>query len=181
MIDLCPQLDGELVVLHPLRVAHADILFPILSDPELWQFTDSTSPETVEALRRRYLRLESRRGPDGEQHWLNWAIEESASSRVVGFVQATVHDSRAVADIAYVLGRLFWGKGLATSSVRTMLAFLGTAGVRKFQATVDSKNLPSIRLLERLGFQAIDTTDPRNFVFATVNPIESIGEKNARR
>jgi ribosomal-protein-alanine N-acetyltransferase len=171
MIDLCPQLDGELVVLHPLRVAHADILFPVLRDPELWQFTENAAPKSVEALQRRYLRLESRRSSDGKQDWLNWAIEERASSRMAGVVQATVHNSRAVADIAYVVGRLFWGRGLASSSVRTMLAFLGTAGVSTFQATVDSKNLPSIRLLERLGFQVIDATDPRNVVFALTNLI----------
>jgi ribosomal-protein-alanine N-acetyltransferase len=163
--DLCPPLHGELVILHPLRVTHADILFPVLNDPELWQFTESTPPESVEELRRRYLRLESRMSPDREQHWLNWAIEERTTSRIGGIVQATVQSSRAAADIAYVVGRAFWGKGLASSSVRAMLAFLGSAGVTTFRATVDSKNLRSIRLLERLGFQAMDTTDPRNFVF----------------
>jgi ribosomal-protein-alanine N-acetyltransferase len=116
---------------------------------------------TLAGLRERYQRLESRRSPDGQELWLNWALERREDDRPVGLVQATVPILHSYADIAYVLGRAFWGRGLAIGAVDAMLDFLRVElHVRTARASVDSRNLPSVRLLERLGFGIEDATDP---------------------
>jgi len=146
----------QTIVLEPLRAAHAIALYPLLADPDLWRFTDREPPASCEALAARYARLESRRSPDGRQAWLNWAVADAAGG-FVGFVQATVEN--ACAEIAYVIGARFQGRGYATRAVRAMLVELKRHhAVSRFTASVDERNTASVRLLARLNFVLIDAT-----------------------
>jgi RimJ/RimL family protein N-acetyltransferase len=140
---------GDLT-LEPQIAAHAEALFPVLCDPALYEY-ENGPPASLEALRERFARLESRRSPDGHEHWLNWVIRLPGVG-LVGFVQATVHaDGRAA--IAYVLGSPYWGRGLARRAVQAMLAELGQSyPVKRYSASLKRPNLRSLRLLERLGF-----------------------------
>ena len=141
---------GDLV-LEPQTAAHAPGMFELLSDPVLAKYLDSAPPPDMGWLTDRFARLESRLSGDGREHWLNWVVCAQAQ-RPVGFVQATV-DPDGSANVAYVLGRAFWGRGWATQATEAMLRELADHyAVRRAFATVDKRNLRSIRLLERLGF-----------------------------
>ncbi|MFO0597704.1 MAG: GNAT family N-acetyltransferase [Myxococcaceae bacterium] len=54
--------------------------------------------------------------------------------------------------LGYLLGREFWGRGLATAAVR---AFLPTVTARPLFADVAKANVPSQHVLEKCGFQRI--------------------------
>jgi [ribosomal protein S5]-alanine N-acetyltransferase len=159
-IDNWPRLSGPRVILEPLVAAHADELFVRLSDPRALLYIDNVPPSTVAGLRERYRRLESRRSPDGSEEWLNWAV--MLDGHAIGFVEATVRAGGRIA-IAYGLGFNYWSHGFGTEAVRTMIDFLKTRypGAR-FEATVDERNVASRRLLERIGLQITDRSDPRN-------------------
>jgi [ribosomal protein S5]-alanine N-acetyltransferase len=164
-VDLCPTLNGTRIVLQPLRAEHADALFPILDADEVWRYAPRPPSGSLNELRRRFARLESRCSTDGREHWLNWAIQERFSGDIVGFVQATADKALSTASIAYVLGRAFWGQRLASDAVATMLEHLRSVGVQTIRATVDSRNLRSVRLLERLGLLVVDQSDPRDVIY----------------
>jgi [ribosomal protein S5]-alanine N-acetyltransferase len=145
--------------------SHAAALFPLLRDETLWEFTDEAPPESLVALRARYRRLESRRSADGTQLWLNWAIA-LYDGTVMGFVQATVPADRTSIEIAYVLGRPFWSHGFAYEALSAMIAGIEESlGFVEFLATVDCRNVASGRLLARLGFTAVDASDPQNVLW----------------
>ena len=161
----CRRICSARIRLEPLTEAHAPALFPLLRDETLWEFTDEAPPESLPALRARYRRLESRRSADGTQLWLNWAIALYDGS-VMGFVQATAPADRASIAIAYVLGRQFWSHGFAYEAVSAMIASIeDSLGFVEFLATVDCRNVASGRLLGRLGFVAIDASDPQNVLW----------------
>ena len=150
---------GDLT-LEPQVAAHAPEMFELLSDPVLSEYLDTDPPPDVAWLTARFARLEARLSGDGREHWLNWVVQapvqgptERAPSRgLVGFVQATV-DANGSAYIAYELGRAFWGRGWATQATTAMLRELvDHYAVQRAFATVDKRNLRSIRLLERLAF-----------------------------
>lgn len=144
-------------MLEPQVAAHAEALYPVLCDPAIYEF-ENEPPESLAWLRQRFARLESRRSGDGSELWLNWVVRHSGVT--IGYVQATVYaDGRAA--IAYVFGSASWGKGLASRSVRTMIAELGTTyGVRALEAVLKAGNHRSLRLLERLGFAL--SSEPRH-------------------
>jgi [ribosomal protein S5]-alanine N-acetyltransferase len=139
------------LTLEPQTSAHAEAMFVILNDPGIYEY-ENTPPSSVDWLRERFSRLETRTSLDGREQWLNWVIRLSARE-LVGYVQATVHaDGRAA--IAYVLASQYWGRGIAREAVRAMIGELVERhGVRRLTAVLKRDNVRSLRLLERLGFQ----------------------------
>lgn len=146
--------EGELV-LEPQIAAHADAMFTVLSDRALYAY-ENDPPASLEWLRQRFTRLESRCSGDGRERWLNWVIRVREGPPI-GYVQATVH-AHAHASIAYVLASAHWHRGVATRAVRLMLEELSCSyGVKRFTAVLKRGNTPSRRLLERLDFSAEST------------------------
>lgn len=142
---------GELV-LEPLVVGHAQEMFDILSEPELYRYLDYPPPPSVEHLRGVYARIESRKSTDGTQHWLNWLVHPQGQP-AVGYVQATVRSDRT-AWVGFVFSSKHWGRGYATRATQAVLDHVAFEyEVWRFLATVEVENQRSIRLLERLGFQ----------------------------
>jgi ribosomal-protein-alanine N-acetyltransferase len=137
--------------LEPQTAAHAEEMFAVLADPAIYEY-ENEPPSSVEWLRARYARLESRHSADGREQWLNWVICLPTSGPLIGYVQATLRPDRHAA-IAYVLSSKHWGRGLATQAVEAMIAELAAHyEVRGLTAVLKRGNLRSRRLLERLGF-----------------------------
>jgi ribosomal-protein-alanine N-acetyltransferase len=141
-----------ILALEPLRASHAAEMFDHLSNPDHYTFIPQNPPTSLEVLRERYERLETRRSPNGEQLWLNWAIR-LATGEAAGLIQATVYpDGRGA--MAYELFQAFQGRGIATEAMRAVLDHLrAKARLARATALVDTRNVKSIRLLERLGFE----------------------------
>jgi [ribosomal protein S5]-alanine N-acetyltransferase len=144
------------LVLEPRVAAHADALYPLLADPRQREYHDD-DPVSLDVLRERFRKGESRRSPDGHEQWLNWALVlRGGDANAIGFVQATVQeDGRAW--VAYQIATALWGQGLATEAVSAMIEELTShCAVTQCRATVDQRNQRSWRLLERLGFSRAD-------------------------
>ncbi len=136
--------------LEPRTVAHAEELFAVLSDPTLYRYLDEDPPASVEALRLKLARSESRKSPDGSEHWLNWVVRNDFK-QVVGYVQATVHPN-SEANVAYVIGTAHWGRGFAHRAVEQMLRVVAAEFGARIFLLRSVGNHRSIRLAERLGF-----------------------------
>jgi ribosomal-protein-alanine N-acetyltransferase len=138
------------VTLEPQVAAHAEEMFRVLSDTAIYEF-ENKPPPSVEWLRTRFARLETRCSADGSELWLNWVIR-LPTSELIGYVQATIRQEDCAA-IAYELASAYWGRGLAHDSVEAMMSELAQSyQVRSLFAVLKKANLRSIRLLERLGF-----------------------------
>ena len=138
------------LTLEPQTAAHAEAMFAVLSDRAIYEH-ENEPPPSLEWLRARFARLESRRSPDGDEQWLNWVMR-LPTSELIGYVQATVRASGEAA-IAYELSSGYWGRGLAYEAVQATLAELvAQYGVRRVSAVLKRGNQRSLRLLERLGF-----------------------------
>jgi RimJ/RimL family protein N-acetyltransferase len=141
-----------MLALEPLLAAHAAEMFAVLTAPEIYTYLDQPAPRSLDALRERYRKLETRRSADGTQQWLNWVIRISATQECAGFVQATIYPD-ATAGHAFVVAPQFWGRGIAHAACVEAIAMLrDDYGVKALYATADARNARSIKLLERLGF-----------------------------
>ena len=140
------------LVLEPLTEAHAEAMFPALSDPELYRYLDYGPPPSLDDLRSVYKRLQRGVSPDGSEIWLNWILCLDGAINI-GYIQATLVSPNA-AWIAYFLSSDYWGHGYAYSATKAMLQHLiERYEVAEFLATVEMENIRSISLLERLGFE----------------------------
>lgn len=138
------------LTLEPQTAAHADEMFTVLSDPAIYEY-ENKPPPTLEWLRNRFEKLETRLSGDGREQWLNWVIRLQ-SSELIDYVQATIRPA-GQAGVAYELSSVYWGRGLAFEAVNAMIVELVEHyGVRRLSAVLKRGNFRSMRLLERLGF-----------------------------
>jgi RimJ/RimL family protein N-acetyltransferase len=92
--------------------------------------------------------------------WCQFAIAGREDDRLLGDIGVRFPDDVAdPLEIGFSLGPPSQGRGLAAESVRaTLLALLAARVARGAVAVTDTRNAPSIRLLERLGFR-LDHTE----------------------
>jgi RimJ/RimL family protein N-acetyltransferase len=74
-----------------------------------------------------------------------------AAGVVVGSVNVSPHEGRD--SLGYWISREYWGRGIATRAVALMLEELAR---RPLYATAAAHNLPSLRVLQKNGFEVID-------------------------
>ncbi len=142
------------LVLEPLVPDHADALFAGLSDPLLYTYIPGDPPASVEALRARYRRLESRWSPDGLERWLNWAVR-LPDGAYVGLAEATVREDQR-ASVAYFVFAPFMRQGYGAEATGAVVRYLVDAlKVRGVEAQIDTRNAASQRLVERVGFARV--------------------------
>ncbi|SCF68065.1 Protein N-acetyltransferase, RimJ/RimL family [Streptomyces sp. Cmuel-A718b] len=123
----------------PLEPAYAEEMADVLADPALYGFTGGEPPAPA-ALRARYER-QCAGSPDPGERWWNWVLrvraarDGEAGGELVGYVQATVRGSRA--EIAWVLGTPWQGRGYASEAAQGLVAHLASAGgVRELVAHI---------------------------------------------
>jgi [ribosomal protein S5]-alanine N-acetyltransferase len=143
-------IEATRVTLEPQTAEHAEEMFVVLSDPAIYTY-ENEPPPSVQWLRTRFEKLESRRSGDGTELWLNWVVR-LRSAGLIGYVQATVFpDNRAL--VAYEFASAHWGRGLAREAAEALIRELVEHyHVTYLTAIAKSANLRSLRLLERLGF-----------------------------
>jgi RimJ/RimL family protein N-acetyltransferase len=128
-------------------------MFELLSDPGLYQFLPTDPPPTLDALVTRYERLATRSSPASDELWLNWIARAKSDGMCVGRVEVTIRGD-ASAYFAYEIGAGFQRRGFATEACRRVIqALFADYGLTRIVAEVDTRNVASIALLERLGFQ----------------------------
>lgn len=143
-------LTTPLCTLEPQHAGHAPELFEVLGDPAIYEY-EGQPPPSLERLTAGLQRKQSRRSPDGSEHWLNWVVRRPDGA-LAGYVQATVLPG-GEALVGYELASRHWRQGLGSAAVAAMLAEVtATCGVHRFVALLKRANLRSRGLLHKLGF-----------------------------
>jgi RimJ/RimL family protein N-acetyltransferase len=150
------RLSTERLTLTPLTREHAEPLFRVLSDSKLYQYTGGTPPGSADQLRAWYAQLESGRSGDGAELWLNWMLSESASGASIGWIQATV--TAHFADIAWIVGTPWQGRGYATEAARALVSWLRRAGATVVRAKVHAAHIASQHVAANAGLSRIAET-----------------------
>lgn len=82
-----------------------------------------------------------------------------AHGEVAGFVGAQRWSAQwwptGAMELGWRLGRSFWGRGLATSAARRVIAEARTLGIPELVAMVDAQNPASLRVAGRLGMRRV--------------------------
>jgi aminoglycoside 6'-N-acetyltransferase len=82
-----------------------------------------------------------------------YAVERSSDGALVGDVGVCLHHNGMQAEIGFTLAKVYQGRGYATEAVGQVLEDLFTMrNLRRISAQCDARNMPSLRLLRRLGF-----------------------------
>lgn len=139
------------LTLLPLAVEHADDMAAVLSDPDLYTFIGG-APTAAQVLRSRYERLVAG-SSDLAVSWCNWVVRLRDEACLTGTVQATVtiDGHGGVAEIAWMLGTPWQGRGIAAEAVRGLVAWLDEQPVRTVIAHIHPDHLASAAVASAAG------------------------------
>jgi RimJ/RimL family protein N-acetyltransferase len=141
--------------LLPLRAGHADEMVTVLADADLYAYIGGFPP-TPEALRATYERMIAG-SADPEVSWCNWVIQLRETGRLAGTVQATISTGgERLAEIAWVVGTPWQGRGIATEAAQALVAWLAQRSVRTVIAHIHPRHQASAAVAAAAGLTPTD-------------------------
>jgi RimJ/RimL family protein N-acetyltransferase len=146
------HLETERLVVRPVAEADLADLLLVNGDDEVTRFLPYESWRSVDdglAWLARMRKIEE--SGTGVQR----VVIDKASGRAIGgCLLFRLEPASARAELGYVLGRRYWGRGLMREALAALIPHaFGTLGLRRLEAEVNPLNAPSCGLLERLGFR----------------------------
>ncbi len=173
-------LEGPTVRLRPILPADCPMLFDWYNDPDLVAPFDRYTTETYDSFLRSVAAAEGDPGSLAPR----FAIERRTERDVVGLVgHYRAHPVLEYVDVWYLLGsREVRGHGLGRESVGLLVDhLLRTETVERIGATCDVENVPSSKLLERLGFRREGTMRSALFHHGRWHDVHFYGVTRAER
>jgi ribosomal-protein-alanine N-acetyltransferase len=146
-----PSLEGPRLRLRAPRAEDHPLLFDWYNDPELVAPFDRFGVDNYEGFERALAEAPE----DSASLAPRYVLERREDARLLGFVgYYAAHPVLSLTDVWYVLGDVGERrKGYGQEAVGLMVSHLfRTAPLARVGATCDVDNLPSVRLLERIGF-----------------------------
>ena len=137
----------ERLTLRPYRLQDVDDVFSYASDPQWARFLPVPQPykkKDAEKFIAGQILL------DQETHQC-WAIEQDDA--VVGGINIRFDFEHQVGELGYSVAQTHWGKGLAAEAARAVIdaAFSKYPNLNRVRAMADSRNVGSLRVMEKLG------------------------------
>jgi RimJ/RimL family protein N-acetyltransferase len=135
--------------LQPLRVEHAAEMTSALADPGLHAFIGG-APLSLAENRARFERMLAG-SPDPAVSWCNWVIELRDAGCLTGTVQATISADGPTAEVAWVVGTPWQGRGIASEAGRALVAWLGRQSVATVVAHIHPEHAASAAVAAAAG------------------------------
>ena len=176
MKPITESTDGRIAIV-PQSEDHAEEMYSLLKDADLYLFTDGRPPASAQELAKRFEKLQCRTSPDGKQWWLNWVIKKVESKELVGYVQATVNDG--MADVAWVIGRKHQRNGYATKATELMVAQLIRMGCSSFTCHIKAEHIASNRVAQKVGFSETGTVEKGEMTWKMITASEQGAQPDA--
>ena len=150
----CPavtRLESARLVIRPVAAGDLDDLLEVNGDPEVTAFLPYAAWLSAADGMAWLGRMQALAATGAGQQLV---AARKADAKVIGTLLLFKYEetSRRI-ELGYVLGRAHWHQGYMQEAVAALcgLAF-GALDIRRIEAEVNPANLPSCRLLERLGF-----------------------------
>jgi RimJ/RimL family protein N-acetyltransferase len=142
----------ERLLIRPWRETDLDAYHALHADPDVTRFLYHdvlTREQAADRIRSHGQDLE------GENNWLNLAVELAASGEVLGDVGLCWRSAEHLqAEVGYTFMRAFRGQGYATEAARAMVRVaFEDLGAHRVCGRLDARNGASARVLERLGMR----------------------------
>ena len=147
-----PPLETPRLALRRLQPEDAPALFAILGDDEVTRWYDDA---TFTNLAQAQEQIQSWENGYAARRCVRWGITRKGEAQIIGTCGFYgIHPWHLRGSIGYELARKEWRQGIMAEALGALLALgFNDLGLRRIDAVVLPENLPSIRLLEKLGFR----------------------------
>ena len=146
-----PELSSPRLRLREVRDGDAAALFAIHGDARVMRYWSYPAWTELAQAEQKIADIQRQRR---EEDILIWAIADATSDLLIGSSAVFyLNLEQGRAEIGYSLHPDWQGHGLASEALQLVLGYVfNNLGLRRIEADIDPRNLPSCRLVERLGF-----------------------------
>lgn len=142
----------KIVLREPILPDDVDSMFRLRSDPQVNRYIDREVPITPDSVRLFLSALLVKIQQCEVYYWMICLKPQSEPVGTICLWNLNQQDQRA--ELGFELFPQFQGKGIMSQSVRLVESFaFDTLQLHKLEAWVHPDNHPSIRLLEKSGFE----------------------------
>ena len=149
-----PTLTTKRLILRPFAEQDVDALHRVLSDPQVHQYFPRTEPPSREQVKK----IIARQLAHWQEHGCGWwAAVSCESQELIGWCGLQFLPEFGETEVAYLLSRPYWGKGLATEAAWAAAQFgFQTLGLQRLVAIAHVENAASQRVIEKLGMSRVE-------------------------
>lgn len=127
-------------------------MFDIHTDPDVMRYYGVKPYDTLEKSKKHLDWLTKLHREEIGLRWIITLKDEDTCIGDVGFYDWEKKHSRA--EIGYILGKQYWGKGIMTEAIKIALDYgFNEMNLNRIQALIDPRNNASKRVAEKHGFQ----------------------------
>ncbi len=160
MIDLLPRAAGGIVLRRLAATDLADFQ-SYRQDPELGRYQGWVATPDNDA--RDFLHHMNQATLLQPGTWCQIGIADANSLTLIGDIGLILAGDSSQAEIGFTLRRQSQGRGLATTAVKEAIALVFESTIaKKVVGIADTRNLSSIRLLERVGMHKVETRSAKS-------------------
>ena len=150
--DKFPVFETERLFLRQIIAEDANDMFELRTNERVLRYTDRPKmkniQEAVDLIKTISDAFENNNG-------IAWSIDSKETMKTAGHITYwKIIKEHHRAEIGYTLFPEYWGKGLMTEAINKVIDFgFSKMKLHSIEANVNPNNLPSIKLLERIGFK----------------------------
>jgi [ribosomal protein S5]-alanine N-acetyltransferase len=146
------KLRTKRLTLVPQSIDHAEQLFELFQDEELYPFINRVPPASLQKFRDGIEFLVARREEIHDELWLNWVMVHADSNQLVGQVEVSLNSKTRDFYLAYTTFKGYWRQGFAKEACAEVIHHM----FRDWKATraiieMDIRNTASVQLAQSLG------------------------------
>jgi ribosomal-protein-alanine N-acetyltransferase len=149
-----PSIHTARLCLRALDISDAPALHAVLSQEDVLRYFPNPTPPSPDRVRTMI---------EGQlTHWNDhgygwWAVTKEEDRSFIGWSGLQFLPDTSETEVAFLLGRSFWGMGFATEAGRAGLEFgFDRLGLETIVAITHPENRASQRVIEKLGMSFVD-------------------------
>lgn len=145
-------LETERLILRPLKVDDVQEVFDCwMQDEDVCRYMHWHSTDDINVAQ--YF-VDYEVSMIDSDKWFRWVIADKESKVLYGTCLIYFNEDEDCWDIAYNLGKQYWGKGYATEAMKKVMEFgVQTIGVKEVIAAHAIENPASGKVITKLGFK----------------------------
>ena len=147
-----PIIETKRLILRGPKSKDLDTVYEIHSDQEVMRYYGVLPYDSSEKAQKHLDWLSSLHNENKGLRPIITIKDEDNYIGDVGYYDYEKRHNRA--EIGYILGKDYWGKGIMSEALEAMLNYgFNVMGLNRVQALIDPRNTASLSLVEKYGFQ----------------------------
>ena len=163
VFDQFPELESDRLKFRQITLQDSEILFAIRTNNNVMRFMDTEGMKSISESENLITSIaDSFRAGSS----ISWGIVEKSTDIFIGYFGFWRIDTKHCrGEIGYALHPDYWGKGYMQETATKLIEFgFKKLHLHSIEANVNPDNLPSIKLLEKIGFKK-EAYFRENFLF----------------